>query len=633
MEAKLWLAEKKVYRDVYSSILKKQGDVIDIVPPETDLGYTSGDEEAVHIAYSHPYIDNLPFDERPVMRTGVFVHELLHRIYTDFSYYTSVLYGIRDENEKGVFALLVNLIEDPSIEYFAPDKVGGEFLNALQFSIGHIYDSSPGLTDGQSPFEQVISALIMFGDSGVIKGSFQTDAASKHFAEIIREFNQMVECPVSKERIDAARRWTVLLRPLWKKDAEDKENFKKELDNLQTKMSGGLRCDESGSSSENMDHDGAGNDTNESSGSGEQIESGGQPSGTDSPVKRQRDNLVKRLTEGGKGEDVNRIIAASLVMDPGEEDPGALSEELVSAIWDGIRNAEATESQLPSPDDIPKPQSESVARPGYGNAPDKNRSFNESVSYRGYEDAYRLAVSGLQKEIGLLKRSLDSVFKEENIIPRRTTSGKYVAKRDLAHTSINVFQKRREPKRRDVAVMLLVDNSGSMRGNNKVETARDTSIVLAEALGALGIPTYIMGFTADHNGYDRYHKHFVEWSSPEQQRAALMQMVALSNNEDGESIRYATRILSRFKAEHKLLFVISDGMPACMRYSSKEKAIRETSVAIRAAQKQAHVLGFGIDFSDPETAKNMYHGSFINVETVENLPGMLFKQLRRLLQT
>jgi len=598
----IWEKEKQLYANVYGAVLKEEGKIKDIPEREEELGYTTAEKD-IYLAFRHPIIDALPFDYRPIFRYGVFAHEMLHQIYTDFSYFTQTLDSIEDRDEKEIVSLLTNLIEDPAIEYQAPNVIGGEMLESLRFSIRHIYSMSEGLKDSQSAFEQVVSALIMFGDSGVIKGRFSDEKAAESFLGIIGEFNQMVECPQSFKRIDAARRWAVLLRPLWKKDAEDRRAFEEILKKLQEQMSGPMS--QSGS-------------TNPEQKSGESPGSGNK-----GPESQARNDLAKALEKAGKS-DVNKVLDER-TKENGANDEGKPSDELIDMVWQAIREAKPGNTS-DEDSDMPRPVnwSEEDIFSGTG-------TLNEDVVSSETDcAAYQKAIRKYGHEIRLLQNSLEKILHQDNIEWLRTTSGHYNIKRDLFHTSVRIFDKKREKaKNDDLAVMLLVDNSGSMSGT-KVEVAKMASIMLAEALAALKIPVYIMGFTADSGNYALRHMHFVGWKADASKRASLMRMRGMQNNDDGDSIRCASRILARHSAGNKILFVLSDGQPACRRYRTKEAGLKDARLSINEARRKSKVFGIGIEYENASDAVNMYNGAFVNVSRAEDLPGLLAKQLRRL---
>lgn len=246
---------------------------------------------------------------------------------------------------------------------------------------------------------------------------------------------------------------------------------------------------------------------------------------------------------------------------------------------------------------------------------------------------YSTIVNENAGQIRILTKRLDTIFKsdcEENI---PATSGKYNIMRGSIGTTARIFDKKRDPENlKDAAVVLCVDLSGSM-GGYKVREAKRTSVIFAEALTALKIPYYIMGFSAD-TGADAVHQHYVTWTDKKSERETLAVMKASGNNFDGYSIRYAARLLKDKAASNKLLFVISDGQPVCSRYGYFNAAcgIADTVNAIKDSRKVATTFGIAIGRGcKPETLQSMYGKDFICVEEASNLANTLGKKLQKLL--
>jgi len=134
-----------------------------------------------------------------------------------------------------------------------------------------------------------------------------------------------------------------------------------------------------------------------------------------------------------------------------------------------------------------------------------------------------------------------------------------------------------------IAVSLLVDHSGSMRGRPIAATVAGLDMV-ADMLSSVGITYEILGFsTVGWQGgaaYDRWKwngqprrpgrlcalLHVVYKSCEESawtaaSRSALLHPDILRENVDGEAIEWAARRLDAISARQKILIVVSDGAP------------------------------------------------------------------------
>lgn len=194
-----------------------------------------------------------------------------------------------------------------------------------------------------------------------------------------------------------------------------------------------------------------------------------------------------------------------------------------------------------------------------------------------------------------------------------------------------VFNKIKDPSNKsNLAVYAAFDESGSM-GGSKIKAERETIIVLAELFANLNIPFYAMGFTADCEGYDAVHNHYIKWKNTAKERAKLININSRSCNFDGYSIRFAGELLKKRKEEHRLLIVLSDGQPNCDKYGYGSTGIADTKNAIREVRKYADVLGVAIGNSDTELLHGMYGKDFIHIGNVEELSVKLPNKIAKII--
>ena len=113
-----------------------------------------------------------------------------------------------------------------------------------------------------------------------------------------------------------------------------------------------------------------------------------------------------------------------------------------------------------------------------------------------------------------------------------------------------------------------------------------------------------MGFQHIH-GFDAYQTHFVRWKNTTEERMSILSARPDGNNLDSYSIRYATEVLRKRTEKHKLMCVISDGLPS--HYFTGEDGIRENTAAIQGARASgAEVVGIAVDAGNTGTFTQMY---------------------------
>jgi len=173
--------------------------------------------------------------------------------------------------------------------------------------------------------------------------------------------------------------------------------------------------------------------------------------------------------------------------------------------------------------------------------------------------------------------------------------------------------------------MLLVDQSGSMEGS-KIRCARNTAIGLSEVFGKLNITTSVIGFTNCGKTVQQYH--YLHWKNTLNDRIRLLHISAERDNFDGYSIRYATKLLEKRSEQHKILIVISDGLPACSYYRNFSHGVTDTSQAIREAEKVADVIGVAVHTDDTDVLHAMYRSSFLQVDDENELFQNLSRKIK-----
>lgn len=212
-----------------------------------------------------------------------------------------------------------------------------------------------------------------------------------------------------------------------------------------------------------------------------------------------------------------------------------------------------------------------------------------------------------------------------------------------------VFQRKEEHQSKDTAVMLLVDNSGSMNGA-KMATAMQASYALAQTLERVNIPNEIIGFTTgslSHAAVTQYHqetakgirfcrastivmpvyKQFSERVTPAVKRRIAYQVnvqYGLNNNTDGESLEYAALRLIPRRERRKVMLVLSDGQPvgSGSGWHLKDTVKKLTKMGIET-------VGIGINSNAVE---NFYPRSMV-LNRVEDLPVAVMGELKRILTT
>ncbi|MEZ4474091.1 MAG: hypothetical protein R3F60_25550 [bacterium] len=220
--------------------------------------------------------------------------------------------------------------------------------------------------------------------------------------------------------------------------------------------------------------------------------------------------------------------------------------------------------------------------------------------------SYDLALSQINAQVHQLARHLGEILRPRKRLRERSgyPSGRRVDMRKVMQFEADprryneLWIRSSIPDRRSVAISLLVDLSGSMRGQ-KSRAALLGTILLAETLHSLEIPFAINGFQdvliplAD----------FGEGLVPETRKniAELVQEVIGTRrggnnkpnyNDDGPCLLAAADQLIAHPASHRILIVVSDGLPEGRH--SDVNDLKKAVLVLKDPDVPVELIGLGL---------------------------------------
>jgi hypothetical protein len=196
-----------------------------------------------------------------------------------------------------------------------------------------------------------------------------------------------------------------------------------------------------------------------------------------------------------------------------------------------------------------------------------------------------------------------------------------------------IWSRKNIPHRRNLAVLLLVDLSGSMRGE-KVESAILGTILLAETLSKMKINFAVFGFQdqlipliAFQQGMDDVGKSNLLEMENEVHGNRPFGNNEPSYNDDGPCLAQAAELLLQQAASERYLLVVSDGLPEG-RHSSKD----DLRHAIEEIQKEQliHLMALGLG-SRTEHVLDYYAPMAIANVPIEEFSSEISKLLERMI--
>lgn len=172
----------------------------------------------------------------------------------------------------------------------------------------------------------------------------------------------------------------------------------------------------------------------------------------------------------------------------------------------------------------------------------------------------------------------------------------------------NIFKRRIVQESDSVACVVSWDESASMSGR-KITTVQNLAIIWNEALGKLGIPTGMFGWTTqasyspvpNPSVYRRnklrhtIYKEFDErWNDPRVRRR-LSNITIGGYTPTGEGLLFAADRLSRRREKRRVLFFLTDGMPEMVVFGSPQIHLDFIQTVLRRCQQAGiEVVGVGI---------------------------------------
>lgn len=182
----------------------------------------------------------------------------------------------------------------------------------------------------------------------------------------------------------------------------------------------------------------------------------------------------------------------------------------------------------------------------------------------------------------------------------------------------------------EMAVALLLDESGSMASCDRATYARASAIILYDFCQALHVPVMVYGHTTGKDSVELYsYSEFDAIDREDQYR--LVDISARGSNRDGAALRFVAERLSHRPEELKLLILVSDGQPADTGYYGT--AAEEDLRGIQQEYRRKGILFIAAAIGDDkEDIERIYGDSFLDITDLNQLPVKLTQVVKRFLR-
>lgn len=538
---------------------------------------------------------------------GCLCHEIAHIIYTAWSTVEKVRIEFKNEIDYERVFNLFNIIEDSAIEYRSKKKYRGLFRTSIRISNSQVFKRMNSLEKKTDDLDILITASMMYAICRQMKGDVPS-----HLTNVFKKAQRILDegriAESSDERYYFAKALYQLFLPYYKHNAKSPEYVK----------------------NKQMGSCGKGNQPEENKSSGSQ--SGKDYKNNENGTQENKnDEQTDKKTENKKNNSNNQKGNSS--EQEKENDRNGMSlEEAFSKLETAVNTfkIQRVKEQKKTMDSFPLEKNKHIAT----DSDFKNHSFIKIKDIIPQDQAV-LNLDKLSSEISLDCYLLKKLFKElikqnEN----KKLTGYYEGKvntRDLyrMYTDKKVFyQNKYKSKKSDLAILLMIDMSGSMFGE-RITNAAKAAIMMFETCLSLNIPIAIVGHEAKSRMPEVKHHWFVNFE--EKSKDKLKFLYARENTREGLSIRILAKEFSRRKEKDKIMICISDGLSyhnsgRDIYYNEKtEKDIKE---AVDYTKKFG-IKTFGVAIGEDKSELQKIFKNYVDVQNTKDLPVILTNIIKK----
>jgi len=202
-----------------------------------------------------------------------------------------------------------------------------------------------------------------------------------------------------------------------------------------------------------------------------------------------------------------------------------------------------------------------------------------------------------------------------------------------ASLDFRVFARKRPPEEEpSLAVALRIDESASMSAFGRLDAAKQAAVALYEFCTGCGIPIMVYGDTADRSKLEQMSVYaYVDFESKDaDEKYALMNIQARSNNRDGMALRIISDRLLNAPQKSKLIISISDGQPKAMPDYSGEKAAYDMKDTLQEFRRKGIQFLAAAIGQDKEAIRELYGAeNTLDITDLKQLPARLVQIIAR----
>ena len=231
-----------------------------------------------------------------------------------------------------------------------------------------------------------------------------------------------------------------------------------------------------------------------------------------------------------------------------------------------------------------------------------------------------------------LQKSIKRIFqdKRDGGKLKSLPMGKYIMSESLHREDGRIFYSKKLPvDYPELAVAVLVDESGSMGCDSRDIFAKKTALLLHDFCFHLQIPIMIVGHTETYDTSKVELYSYADFEKPDyKNQYRLMDITARENNRDGGALKFVGQRLLRRREQNKMLIIISDGQPAASGYvgllAGEDLKRQKQELERRGVMVFAAAIG-----EDKPFIKQCYGEGFLDISSLEKLPMLLVSLIKK----
>ena len=246
------------------------------------------------------------------------------------------------------------------------------------------------------------------------------------------------------------------------------------------------------------------------------------------------------------------------------------------------------------------------------------------------KDQYHTAAPSLLKISKKLQKSILQQLQDKRRGGKQTNlySGRKLHIHALPRNDGKAFYNRKLPNNTpELAIALLLDESGSMGWGDRATYARGAAIILYDFCQSLGIPIAVYGHSTGSGEVDLYS--YAEFDAIDRDdKYRMMDISSRRNNRDGAALRYTMEQLAKRPEDIRLLILVSDGQPADSGYGGTAAEADLRGVKKDCERKGVLLVAAAIG-DDKPNIERIYSDSFMDITDLEKMPQKLTQMVKR----